>query len=344
MSDPINEWLIPLIFTVSKQFIFVFISDMNVMRDKPILVIGGTGHYGSYIVNRLLNKSAKVRVLSRNAAKARKILGDAPEIIEGDITSKESVRQSLDAAGGVIISISAFSPKLIRKMEQIEREAVLMVLAEAEKLGVSRIVYISIYDIKLELPGDFDFMLRKRIARLKLDVENALGESKLNFTILGAPASMEIFFAMMRGNSMFVPGGSPPALFNISPLDLGEIAAQAVFRNDLKGKRFRMTGPKALSFKEAAGLIGRAVGKNIAFRKIPMFFPRLVQKIIYPVAPFSDRFYFINQMINFIRILSNFPQDLIDDIPKDYQKLLDTFEYAPTTLEQETRRRFGDST
>ncbi|MEE9442691.1 MAG: NAD(P)H-binding protein [candidate division Zixibacteria bacterium] len=313
------------------------------MRDKPILVIGGTGHYGSHIVHSLLEKGANVRVLTRNAGKARKKLGGGPEIIEGDITSKESVIQSLDGAGGVIISISAFSPKLIRKIELIERDAVLMVLAEAEKLGVSRIVYISVYDIKLELPGDFDFPLRQKLARLKLDVENALRESKLNCTILGAPPSMEIFFAMIRGRTMLVPGGGPPALFNISPVDMGEIAAQAVFRNDLNGKRFRMTGPEALSFKEAAMRIGQAFARKIKFRKIPIFFPRLVQIMTYPIALFSDRFYFINQMINFIRILNHFPKDFIDDIPKEHQTLLDTFDYTPTTLEQETKGRFGDS-
>ncbi|MBU0704677.1 MAG: NAD(P)H-binding protein, partial [Chloroflexi bacterium] len=57
----------------------------------PILVLGGTGHYGKNIVKSLLAKGQPVRVLSRNAADAREVLGDEAEIVEGDITSRKSV-------------------------------------------------------------------------------------------------------------------------------------------------------------------------------------------------------------------------------------------------------------
>ena len=43
-----------------------------------------------------------------------------------------------------------------------------------------------------------------------------------------AAPSMEIFFAMLRGDTLVVPGGGPPALPTVAASDLGEIAAQAM--------------------------------------------------------------------------------------------------------------------
>jgi len=115
----------------------------NRRENRPILVLGGTGHYGRHIVWSLLGKGEPVRVLSRNAANARRILGDGPEIIEGDITSRKSVVESLNGARAVVIAVSAFAWKTIRQLELVERDAVLMTLEEAQKTGVSRVVYIS---------------------------------------------------------------------------------------------------------------------------------------------------------------------------------------------------------
>ncbi|MFX0211322.1 MAG: NAD(P)H-binding protein, partial [Candidatus Hodarchaeota archaeon] len=110
-----------------------------------ILVLGGTGHYGRHIVKALLENNQSVRVLSRNKLKAREILGEIPEIMEGDITSKEAVITSLEGINAIIISVSAFNKKIIRKAKLIERDSVLMVLEEAGKRGINRIVYISVY-------------------------------------------------------------------------------------------------------------------------------------------------------------------------------------------------------
>jgi uncharacterized protein YbjT (DUF2867 family) len=311
---------------------------MSETQNKPILVLGGTGNLGRFIVHSLLEKGALVRVLSRNASKARMILGDDPEIVEGDITSSDSVIKALKGVSAVVLSISAITPKLIRKLKLIERDAVLKVLEKAEKAGITRIVYVSIYDIRIELPGDFDFELRRDIARAKLNVENALAASEFNWTVLGAPPSMEIFFRMIRGNTMAVPGGGPPALPTISPRDVGEIAALSVLRNDLNGRRFRLVGPEAISFPEAAERIGLVIGKTIKYRKIPLLFPKIARIISLPFTPFSDLILFINQMLGFIQILNQFPRDLVEELPRDHCLLLNIFDYIPTTLEMEAQR------
>jgi uncharacterized protein YbjT (DUF2867 family) len=307
---------------------------MHNVEGKPILVLGGTGHYGRHIVQSLLRRAAPVRVLSRNAGNARKILGEVSEIVEGDITAKESVAEALNGVGAAIISVSAFAPKLIRRLKLIERDSVLAVLAEAERAGVSRIVYISTYGTSQDSPRGVNL----ETARIKSEVENVLARSDFNWTVLGAAPSTHIFFAMIRGDTMMVPGGGPPALPTVSPVDVGEITSQTVLRQDLPGKRFRMVGPEAISFPEAAKRISSVAGRTIRFRKMPLALPKMAYAVTRPLTPFSDVLLYANQMLGFIKLLNQFPQDIIAEVLEVHRLLLDTFDYVPTTLEMEAQR------
>ncbi len=316
---------------------------MDINDNRPVLVIGGTGHYGQHVVKSLLEKNVKVRVLSRDAAKARKIVGETPEIVEGDITSRESVIEAINGVSAIVIGVSAFTPKLIRRMKAIEMDSVLMVLDEAAAAGISRVVYISVYDIKQDLQQDLpkgvNLESLQRSAKIKSEVENALAKSNFNWTVLGAAPSMQIFFSMIHGDTMTVPGGGPPAFPTVSAADVGEIVAQAVLRKDLHGKRFRMVGPEALSFPEAAKRISSATGKTIKFRKIPLVAPKIAWRITRPLTPFSDAILFINQILSMIQLLNHFPQDVAAGVPEIHRLLRETFDYLPTTIEMEVQRR-----
>jgi uncharacterized protein YbjT (DUF2867 family) len=306
---------------------------LNKERNAPILVFGGTGHYGQHITKSLLKKGQTVRVLSRNVSNARQKLGADVQLVEGNITSRNSVIEAINGVEAVIISVSAFNRKSIRKLKHIEHDSVLMVLEEAQKAGISRIVYISVYDIKEDVLKRLN--LKWEIAGIKKATEIALAESNLNWIILGAAFSMEMFFAMLRGNTLSVPGGGVSAIPNVSPADMGEIAAQAVLREDLERKRIRVTGPEAISFPEAAERISSITGQRINFRKIPLLPLQLVSIISRPITPY------FKHLVAAIKLMNNFPKDVAEEVPRDHQWLVDHFEYTPTTLEREIRNRMN---
>ena len=298
-------------------------------RDESVLVLGGTGNYGRYIVKSLLDKNERVRVLSRDSRRAREILSEKPELIEGDITSRESVIEALRGVKAIIISVSAFSRKTIRKIAHIEPDSVMMVLDEARKSYINRIVYISVYDIlksEIEQSGILQ-------GKIKQEIEKSLNKSDFNWTVLGAPPMMDIFFAFIRGGSkMMVPGGDPPKIVTISPADLGEIAAQAVLRNNLAGKRFRMAGPEAFSFPEAADRITKITGKKISFIKIPLLPLRIASILSRPINPY------LSHLFRFVKLLNSSSwEKFATELTKDHQLLRETFDYQPTTLELQAK-------
>jgi uncharacterized protein YbjT (DUF2867 family) len=194
-------------------------------------------------------------------------------------------------------------------------------------------VYISTYGTSREPPRGSGL----ETASIKSEDEDALAGSHLNWTVLGAGPSMQIFFSMIRGDTMMVPGGGPPALPAVSPVDVGEIAGQAVLREDLSGKRFRVVGPEAVSFAEAARRISRVTGRTIRFRKIPLLLPKLAYAVTRPLTPFSDVLLYANQVLGFIKLLNQAPQDVTAAVLEAHRLLLDTFDYVPTTLEMEAQ-------
>jgi len=118
---------------------------------QPIVIFGGTGHYGSRIVHHLLEKNEKVRVLSRNAQQAKLKLGKTMDIIEGDVTCRQVVDRALTGGKAVVICLSAMNPKSIKRLKRIERDGVLTIMEAAQKAGIRRLVYLSGYEIRAEV-------------------------------------------------------------------------------------------------------------------------------------------------------------------------------------------------
>jgi uncharacterized protein YbjT (DUF2867 family) len=305
---------------------------------RPILVLGATGHYGRHIVGSLLAHGAQVRALSRNASAARQVVGDTPEIVEGDLASPEAVARALAGVGGLVVSVSAMTPTQSRRMKAIEQDAVIAALDAAAQFGVARVVLVSVYDYEPEVIA----RLRLEVPGIKQAVETHLARSPLNWTVLGAPPSMELFFAMLRGNRMVVPGGGPPAgLPSVSPVDLGEVAAQAVLRDDLAGLRLRVPGPDVLTFAEAARRLSAVYGREIRVRRIPLVLPRIARALTRPFVRLSDRICFVHTMTGFIQLLNLFPAAIAAQAAADHQRLHQLFQFTATTLEMEARRRCG---
>lgn len=300
---------------------------------EPIVVFGGTGLYGRKVVEKLLQKGANVRVLSRDRTKALKILGDQVVIFEGDVTHRENVIQILQNAGTVIICLSAMHPGLIRRMKEIERDAVLMIMEEAEKAKVPRLIYMSGYEMRAEILEKLGI---PEFGEIKIEIEARIRASAFNWTILGDAPSHELFFAFLRGNKLAVPGGGLRRMPTISPEDVGEITAQAALRSDLGGQRLRLTGPEACSMPEMARKVTAITGKPVKHIIIPLAAIRIVSYLIKPWFPF------VRYLYKSLLMFNNFPKDLADQVPDDHRKLRELFSYEPVTLEMEIRKRLID--
>lgn len=145
-----------------------------------------------------------------------------------------------------------------------------------------------------------------------------------------------MFFAFTNKGRMTVPGGGLNPFPTISPEDVGEITAQIVMRDDLNGKRIKLTGPKAYSFPDVAKLMTDISGKRIKHMTIPLFLINIVSFLLLPLIPF------VRYLYKSLKMLNNFPKDLAENVPKDYKLLRELFDYEPVTLEMEINRRISE--
>ncbi len=298
--------------------------------NNQIIVYGGTGFYGRKVVKQLVEKGQSVKVVTRNAEKAKEILGGNVELFQGDVTENGTIKKSMANIGAIVICLSAMSNKLFRKMKEIERDAVLEIMEQAKNANISRLVYMSGYEMRKEL---LDKLKIPEFGEIKIEIEEKIKQSGFNWTILGGAPAFEIFFAFTNKGRMAVPGGGSNAFPSISAEDVGEITAQIVLRNDLSGRRIKLTGPKAYSFPEVAKLMTEISGKRIKHTTIPFFILNFVSFILLPFSPF------VRYLYKSLIMLNNFPQDLADNVPNEHKLLRELFNYEPVSLEMEISKR-----
>ena len=81
-----------------------------------VLVVGGAGHYGRHIVHSLVQRGTAMRVLSQNVASARSLLGEAPEIVEGDITTEAARRAALRGCASRVRSVHGAGGRRLHRL------------------------------------------------------------------------------------------------------------------------------------------------------------------------------------------------------------------------------------
>jgi nucleoside-diphosphate-sugar epimerase len=133
-----------------------------------VLVTGGSGFIGSHLVDALLQRGAKVRVLDNLATGNRANLAHALErreshgnftFNEGDITDRSTVQEAVRGVDYVLHQ--AALPSVQRSVEDpltsnlVNVEGTLNVLVASRDAGVKRVVYASsssVYGNSLQLP------------------------------------------------------------------------------------------------------------------------------------------------------------------------------------------------
>ncbi len=114
-------------------------------------VTGGTGFIGRRVVQRLLERGYNVTCLVRRPEKAAALRELGANIVQGDITDRESMRQGMSGADVVFHCAAWYAvglpPSAAERMERINVGGTENVLGLASELGVPKIVYTSTLNI-----------------------------------------------------------------------------------------------------------------------------------------------------------------------------------------------------
>jgi uncharacterized protein YbjT (DUF2867 family) len=149
--------------------------------DKNFLIAGATGKTGRIIVQMLLDKGVKPRILVRDQDLAQNLFGDQVGIYVGDVREPESLLPAVDGVDILISAIGTRTPVGKNCPKRVDYEGVTNLIQAAKKSDVQRFVLVSSISVT---HANHPMNCFGRILDWKLKGEDALRESGLSYAII----------------------------------------------------------------------------------------------------------------------------------------------------------------
>jgi uncharacterized protein YbjT (DUF2867 family) len=195
-----------------------------------VLVIGGTGSTGSYIVKRLLELDHEVRVLSRHAEDQDKS-SDA-EMVSGSITDADSIKSAADGMDGVVIIVeSSESDDAPNSPEAVHHQGIVHVI-DAVRDQHSHIVLVT--QIYITRPEAYP------------EVANVIAARKSGEEVLRASG---VPYTIVRPSWLTDDAGGQQAIRfeqgdtgegSVARADVAEVCVEALLTAEAQGKTFEI--------------------------------------------------------------------------------------------------------
>jgi len=290
-----------------------------------VLVTGGTGFVGPKVVHALRAEDRAVRLLVRKPEKQERFRAWGCEVVQGDMTDAESLRQAVEGCEAVVhlVGLAPFAdPKATQRvMERGTRDLV----AAAKEAGVGRFALMSALGTS-ERTKDLAAYFHA-----KWDEEQAVKESGLEHTIF------QPSFIFGRD------GGMLPALIRVvrwspvtpvvgtkklQPIWVGDVAAyfaKSLSTSGAVNKTFKLGGPDVVTFSELNDRIRRALGKRRVAFQVPTGLLKAGAGVGQLLPPFRGA-------PGAIAILEH------EDNVTDITPAVETFGIEPVSLDDQLRR------
>ncbi len=210
----------------------------NLDPQRPILVLGATGKTGRRIIQMLADEGVPTRAGSRSAVPAF------------DWNDEAGWDACLEGVRAVYIN---YAPDLAMPGAT---DAIRTLVEKARRAGVERLVILS-------GRGEEEAQACERIVQA----------SDLDWTLVRASwfnqnFSEGAFVDLVQAGQIALSAGDVPEPF-VDVQDIAEVAVAALTQPGHSGEVYEVTGPRMLTFAEAAAEIGRATGRDVRYVQVP---------------------------------------------------------------------------
>jgi uncharacterized protein YbjT (DUF2867 family) len=221
-----------------------------------ILIVGATGMLGRATALSLLADGQRVRALVREPARAPTVVTElqraGAELMVGDLTDPASLERACKGALRVFACAHALLGRGAQRSAQVDHVGHSSLVAAAMSAGVPRLVYTSALGAREDHPIDF--------FRTKYEIEQAVRESTIPYTILRPSAFMEQHVhgligkpLLDKGIAVLVGPGRKRRNFVAVP-DVAAFAALALRGDALANRTLEIGGPDNISNRDIAAM------------------------------------------------------------------------------------------
>jgi NADH dehydrogenase len=216
-----------------------------------VLVTGGTGFVGPYVVHALRARELPVRALVRKPARASRLSAWGVDLATGDVTDPASLRTACEGVDTVVHLVAIIKGRS-QDFERVMTEGTRNVVAAAQEAGVRRFVLASALGLDERSKDAVPYF------GAKWEMERAVNESGLEHVIFrpsfvfGRDGGVLPTFVRLARYAPATPiiGPGTQRLQPIWVEDLAEYYALAVGEAAAANRTFELGGPEAVSWNE----------------------------------------------------------------------------------------------
>jgi uncharacterized protein YbjT (DUF2867 family) len=228
------------------------------------VITGATGHTGSIAAETLLAAGKKVRVVARDAAKAKALATRGAEVFVADLNDETALTQALQGAEGAFL----ISPPDLGASDFLaERKQLMATLARAAKAAkVGHVVFLS--SIGAQHAAGTGLILTTH------EAERALRETGLPVTFVRAAYFAENWAAVLQPAQQdgVLPTflAAARAIPMVATQDIGKIVARALLDGPRGTRVIELSGPVEVSPNDVAAALERVLGRSVKVAETPL--------------------------------------------------------------------------
>jgi uncharacterized protein YbjT (DUF2867 family) len=217
-----------------------------------ILVIGATGPTGSAATGALLARGERVRVVTRDRAKAEAMSELAgAEVVVADASAPETVEPCF--AG---IEKAYLVPPLAPRWNEMQR-ALIEAAARADVRHMARISAIGVAPDEPSMSLTHHWQGEQDLEASGMAWTHIRGNSFSQNTLYEA--------ATIKGESRFYDCVGDAPFAKVDTRDIGEIVAKVLTEDGHEGKTYELTGPEPLTYADLAERLSAALGRRVEY-------------------------------------------------------------------------------
>jgi len=226
-----------------------------------ILVVGATGLIGAPVARRLLADGHHVRLLVRNPARARALLGDGFEYVDGSVTDAGAADRAVQGMTGVHVSLGVEDPA---QLETVEHRGTAAIAAAAARHGVERVSYLTGSLVRV------DYGPKIPEHRAKLAAEQAIQDSGVPWTFFRPTYFTNTLPRHVQGRVLVMLGRQRQTLHPVCAEDFAAQVSRAFATPAADGRDFYIHGPQPLTLRQALGIYREIVTPDRRLVTVPL--------------------------------------------------------------------------
>jgi uncharacterized protein YbjT (DUF2867 family) len=246
-------------------------------RSKHILIAGSTGNLGRALVETGLGLGHRIRAVARRPEALSHFSAERNlEIVRARATHADELRGVCDGVDVVITALGITRQREGLTFRDVDYQANLNLLEEAERSGVGKFMFTSGYGIEDSLDN--------AMYRAKKDFEGVLISSGAAYVIVrptGFFSDMLMILDMARGGRVYLFGAGSG---RINPIHLLDLAEFYYAHMEDTHAILEVGGPESHSFEAIAELAFEALGKRKRVVHIPVFLTRALLPLLRPFS------------------------------------------------------------